>query len=153
MYILRDSSAAYSYTMNPRAPINVVYIEVRHRDVFCTQCFFIFPRAPNMVIQDQLHGEFLNGTFSFMSSYRYAGLDVRTTARVPFSNAEEESSFQLQMDITFRVKWNFTQVEHLSFITRCAFFLYQFLRSNEIPLNTNLRFSRTKNVVDCETSG
>ena len=46
-----------------------------------------------MVIQDQLHGQFLNGTF-------YAGLDVRTTARVPFSNAEEDSSFQLQMEIT-----------------------------------------------------
>lgn len=100
MYILRDSSAAYFCTMNRRAPINVVYIEVRHRDVFCTQCFFIFPRAPNMVIQDQLHGEFLNGTFSFMSSYRHAGLDVRTTARVPYSNAEEDSSFQLQMKIT-----------------------------------------------------
>lgn len=53
-----------------------------------------------MVIQDQLHGQFLNGTFSFMSSYRHEGLDVRTTARVPFSNAEEDSSFQLQMEIT-----------------------------------------------------
>ena len=53
-----------------------------------------------MVIQDQLHGQFLNGTFSFMSSYRYAGLGVRRMARVPFSNAEEDSSFQLQMFIT-----------------------------------------------------
>ena len=65
----------------------------------------------------------------FMSSYCYAGFDMRTMARAPFSKAEQDARFQLQMDfffVNFLIKWNFRQAEHLSFITRCVSFVTGF---------------------------
>ena len=64
-----------------------------------------------------------------MSSYCYAGFDMRTMARVPFSKAEQDARFQLRMDfffVNFLIKWNFRQAEHLSFITRCVSFVTGF---------------------------
>lgn len=158
MYILRDSSAAYSYSYESQSSDKCCLHwsssswRFLHSVIFHFSACTEYGNSRPITWTVSEWDIFLHVKLSLCRTWcanNGSGAVFKCRGGFKFSIANGNNFFS----VNFRVKWNFTQVEHLSFIARCAFFLYQFLRSNEIPLNTNLRFSRTKNVVDCEASG